>query len=127
MLKITHRDIEIVIREATVEDEMRGQIIASRVQEPEAEGTRGVWYAFGDLCSHVVSSSGLPFDPLTLHEASAEEANAAYHAYLKLPRALGKLWKQAIDQVDGPADGSIVPVGEVDPNAPTAGVSKPGK
>lgn len=129
MLKIKHRDIEITVREATVEDEMRGQIIANKAEEMEVLGTRGVWVTFGELCGHVVSYSGLPFDPLTLHEASVEEVNAAYHTYLKLPGKLSRLWKQAVIQADGPADEAIgpTPVGDTDPNEQAAGASKPGK
>jgi hypothetical protein len=126
MLKIKHRDVEIILREATIEDEVRSQIIANRAQELEPDDARGIWNVFGDLCGHVASSSGLPFDPLTLHEASAQEVYAAYHAYVQLPSKLGKLWRQAVTQVDGEESEGPTPIGDADPNAKPAGDSRPG-
>lgn len=96
--------IEITVQTAqSIRDELNAALISSRVQsvertiEPKASG---YYDLFGELCAHVVSHKGLPFDPLALPFSPAQDVYDAYCAFMGLHKKVLKAWESAIKEVD---------------------------
>lgn len=103
MFKFTYEGVSVIVRRATVGDELHADIIKTRVLEGIPVGQYGVWDAFSRLCSQTVMSEGLPFNPVGLDGADKTEIDRAYAAYLKLDKELKNRWLRACNEADKPA------------------------
>lgn len=117
-LKFKYGSVEVVVKRATVADDLHAQIINQELRAQSPVGAWGHWDLFGELCSQTIRASGLPFDPVRLHEADRPALKAAYEAFLALDKALKDLWQKtaeqankAVDEIAGP-----FPVDDDDPN-----------
>lgn len=96
--------IEITVQTAqSIRDELNATLISTRVQSIErtiSPKASGYYDHFGNLCAHVVSYKGLPFDPLALPVGSAQDAYDAYEAFMKMHKKVMKAWETAVQEVD---------------------------
>lgn len=118
-LRFTYGKAEVVVRRATVRDDLHQQIIEARLKENAAVGAWGHWTLFAQLCSQTERASGLPFDPTTLHETENGALDAAYNAFLDLDKALKDLWLKACTQANAPVDAVLGPLPLADNADPT--------
>lgn len=118
-LRFKYGKAEVVVRRATVRDDLHAQIIEARLKERVAVGEWGHWTIFAQLCSQTVKAKGLPFDPTTLLESENGALDAAYQAFLDSDKALKDLWQQSCNQANAPADEILGPIPLADNADPT--------
>lgn len=113
---------EITVRTAqTIRDELNANIISTRIQGLEPKTAAGYYDVFGNLCSHVTNSKGLPFDPTALADGTAQDAHDAYECFLSMHKKIKATWQAACNEVD--ADDVDVTIGpaplseDADPNS----------
>jgi hypothetical protein len=109
-LRFKYGKSEVMVRRATVRDDLHAQIIEGRLKERVALGVWGHWSLFAELCSQTVSAKGLPFDPTTLLEAENGALDAAYNQFLDLDKALKELWQKACNQANAPTEEVLGPI-----------------
>lgn len=109
-LRFKYGSVEVVVRRATVRDDLHAQIVYAKLTQAEPVGAWGDWKVFSELCSQVVSAKGLAFDPTTLHEAENGTLDAAYTAYLDLDKALKELWQKTVETANAPVDEVLGPI-----------------
>lgn len=90
----------VVVREALVEDELAAQVIERIVREAHPDEPAGFWLQFGRLCVQTEESEGLTWKPETMRRASAKDVQAAYEAFLKLPKRIWDKWVEALTDTD---------------------------
>jgi hypothetical protein len=118
-LRFKYGKAEIVVRRATVRDDLHAQIIEARLKEHVAVGEWGHWTLFAELVSQTVSAKGLPFDPTTLLETENGALDAAYNAFLDSDKALKDLWQKTCNQANKTADEVLGPTPLADNADPT--------
>ena len=94
--------VEITVQTAqTIRDDLKAELISQRAQslEPNPKAA-GYWDVFGNLCAHTIEASGLPFDPVTLHEGTALDTYRAYEAWLGMHKNVRLKWQKACNEVD---------------------------
>lgn len=116
MQKIKYGAVELVVRRATVRDDLNRQVMKAALEDGIADGTFGFWRIFAELCSQTVQATGLPFDPTTLIHADKAALDAAYEQFLDLDKALKDRWTDAVIQVSKPVDEVSAANGDADPN-----------
>jgi hypothetical protein len=109
MQQVKCGDIRIAVDAALVRDEMKANVIAQKAQSAYKDTDWGLWSQFGFLCSSVRKSSGLPFNPTTLHEAPDAEVVKAYEAFLDLTKPIKDAWSKAVKTANAPAKGELAP------------------
>lgn len=119
---ITIGSIEITVRTAqSIRDELNADLISQRVQGLEPPTASGYYDLFGNLCAHVVSAKGLPFDPLALPLGKREDAHAAYCQWMMMHKKVKSAWEKAVTEVDGddvdPVIGVVALAEDADPNS----------
>lgn len=102
MRKLTYGEIVMVVRSATVADDLKGQIAYVRLSPLHAAERWGLWRQFGTLCGAVLSQKGLPFDPATILDSSNEQLLEAYDWFEKMPKKLYDAWVSAAGEDDIP-------------------------
>jgi hypothetical protein len=94
----------VVVREALVEDELAAQVIERLVRDAHPDEPAGFWLQFGRLCAQTEASEGLDWKPETVRQGNAKEVQAAYAAFLKLPKAIWDKWVEAVTNTDDVKD-----------------------
>ena len=93
--------IEITVQTAqTIRDELNATLISQRIQSLEPPKGSGFYDLFGDLCAHVVSAKGLPFDPVALPLGTALDAHDAYDCFMAMHKKVKAAWTAAVKEVD---------------------------
>jgi len=91
--RITYgKEIELVVREATVHDDLVGQEAVLRLSPKQPMVKYGLWRQFGECCSCCLSAKGLPFDPLTIFGEDDATLLVAYERFDQLPKKLYRAW-----------------------------------
>lgn len=109
MYQFSYGNIQIAVARATVRDQMRANVIATKAQSNYKEGAWGIWPQFGRLCALTHKQKGLPFDPTKLFDAPDEAVQAAYEAFLGLDDGLREMWAEAIKAANAPVEGTLAP------------------
>lgn len=85
----------IVIRSGTVQDDVNGQLIESKLLNAAPEDGAGLYRQFGQLCSQAEESQGLPFKPELMTKADLLTLQSAYDAFTRMARSLRDKWTTA--------------------------------
>lgn len=104
----------LIVRPATVKDELAAEIISIQLRQGYPDGAYGYWDTFAELCSQTVESQGLPFQPEHVRNMDIAQQRQAYDQFMEQPKALRKKWKQALAAADEVLDYDLgpVPLGE---------------
>lgn len=114
MQQFKYGDIRIAVDRATVRDQMRANVIATKAQSAYKESDWGLWPQFGRLCALVRKQKGLPFDPMKLSDADEAAVIKAYEQFLDLDDTLRVMWSEAVRLANEPVPGSLAPESAAD-------------
>ncbi len=116
-IEIKYGDIEIVLRRATVRDDLNAQNIQRKLLEDVPIGERGFWQILAEMSAQAVSYKGLPFDPSALISADREPLKSAYECFLDLDKAFKDKVVEALSTLEQPIDRALGTLGkDADPN-----------
>ena len=106
-IEVKYEQIEVVLRRATVRDDLNAQNIERKLVEDVPEGTRGYWRILAELASQAVTVKGLPFDPATLLSADKETLKSAYECFLDLDKGFKDKVVNALNTLERPIDPAL--------------------
>lgn len=96
MIEVKVGQVTVVVREATIRDDLHAQMIRAKLDIVYANDNNiGYWRLFSDLISCVDRADGLPFDTAQVHDLPDDEVGAAYEAFLALSKKLKDKWIKA--------------------------------
>ena len=58
MLKVKYGKVELMVRRATVRDDLNRQVMKAKLEEGVPDGTFGFWRTFAELVSQTVKAKG---------------------------------------------------------------------
>lgn len=112
----------IVIRSGTVQDDINGQLIESKLLNSAPEDGAGLYRQFGQLSAQCEESKGLPWKPELMVKANTFDLQGAYASFANMRLSLRNKWVQAQAELNRD-DGIVIEDGweeNPDPKSPAA-------